>query len=39
LAFIAYGALAGLVPVMALHLLLVPINALRLIQALRSSHR
>lgn len=37
LAFIAYGALAGLAPVMALHLLLVPINVLRLVQALRRS--
>jgi hypothetical protein len=36
-AFIAYGALAGLAPVMALHLLLVPINVLRLVQALRRS--
>lgn len=30
LAFIAYGGLAGLVPVLLLHLLLLPVNALRL---------
>ena len=30
LAFIAYGALAGLGPVLVLHLLLLPINVLRL---------
>jgi hypothetical protein len=30
LAFIAYGALCGLLPVLALHLLLLPLNVLRL---------
>lgn len=34
-AFIGYGALAGLLPVLALHLLLVPVNLWRLNQALR----
>ncbi len=35
LAFIAYGALAGLGPVLLLHLLLLPVNALRLAGSLR----
>jgi hypothetical protein len=33
LAFIAYGGLAGLGPVLALHALLLPLNLLRLAQA------
>lgn len=32
LAFITYGAMGGLVPVLALHLLLLPVNILRLLQ-------
>jgi hypothetical protein len=35
LAFIAYGYLLGLEPVLALHVILLPINACRLIQELR----
>jgi hypothetical protein len=34
-AFIGYGALAGLLPVLALHLALVPVNLWRLNQTLR----
>jgi CRP/FNR family transcriptional regulator, cyclic AMP receptor protein len=34
LAFVAYGATAGLLPVLALHLLLLPINVWRWAQAL-----
>lgn len=37
LAFIAYGALAHLQPVLLLHLMLLPMNVLRLRQALRGS--
>jgi len=33
LAFIAYGASAGIDPVLMLHVLLLPLNALRLAQA------
>ncbi len=33
LAFIAYGARAGIDPVLLLHVLLLPLNALRLAQA------
>jgi CRP/FNR family transcriptional regulator, cyclic AMP receptor protein len=36
LAFIAYGWHAGLAPVLALHALLLPINALRWFQAQRA---
>jgi hypothetical protein len=39
LAFIAYGALAGLGPVLLLHLLLLPVNVLRLVDAGRHSRR
>jgi len=39
LAFIAYGALAGLGPVLLLHLLLLPINLLRLRGAAASLFR
>ena len=35
--FIAYGALADLLPVLALHMLLLPCNFLRLIQLSRAS--
>ncbi len=35
IAFIAYGWIAGIPPVMALHLLLLPINVFRLLQELR----
>lgn len=35
LCFIAYGATAGLIPVLALHLLLLPCNVLRLAQLCR----
>lgn len=35
LCFIVYGALAGLAPVLALHLLLVPVHVRRLIDACR----
>jgi len=34
--FIAYGAVAGLTPVLVLHLLLLPCNALRLAQLCRA---
>jgi hypothetical protein len=37
LAFIAYGALAGLGPVLVLHLLLLPVNLLRLVDVRRSA--
>lgn len=33
LAFIAYGASAGIDPVLMLHVLLLPLNAVRLVQA------
>ncbi|MGE0803243.1 MAG: hypothetical protein AB7G13_13695 [Lautropia sp.] len=39
LAFIAYGALADLDPVLALHVVLLPVNALRLAQHTRSASR
>lgn len=39
LAFIAYGVLAALPPVLALHLLLLPINLWRLAQAYRLEFR
>ncbi len=32
IAFITYGALGGLVPVLVLHLLLLPLNVVRLFQ-------
>ncbi len=35
LAFIAYGTLAGLGPVLVLHLLLLPVNVLRLVDLRR----
>lgn len=35
LAFIAYAALAGIHPVLLLHALLLPVNVVRLLQALR----
>ena len=34
LAFILYGYFAGITPVLALHLVLLPVNAFRLVQAL-----
>jgi CRP/FNR family transcriptional regulator, cyclic AMP receptor protein len=37
LAFIAYGVLAGLGPVLVLHLLLLPVNTCRLIDAKRTA--
>lgn len=37
--FIAYGATAGLIPVIVLHLALLPCNLTRLAQALRPSGR
>ena len=37
LAFIAYGALEDLGPVLALHVLLLPVNVLRLAQSVRAS--
>jgi CRP/FNR family cyclic AMP-dependent transcriptional regulator len=36
-AFIGYGSLAGIDPVLLLHVLLLPMNALRLAQAARQS--
>ncbi len=36
LAFIVYGWLGGILPVMALHLLLLPINGFRLLKELRT---
>lgn len=39
LCFIAYGALAGIYPVLALHALLLPCNALRLWQLTPAAHR
>jgi hypothetical protein len=39
LAFIAYGALAGLGPVLLLHLLLLPVNVLRLADACKQLPR
>ncbi len=39
LAFIAYGWQAGLMPVLALHLLLLPINTLSLVRMLRARQR
>jgi len=38
LAFIAYGALAGIHPVLLLHLALLPTNGWRLIEAVRDGH-
>ena len=37
-AFIAYGLALGLAPVWLLHAVLLPVNASRLTQALRSRH-
>jgi hypothetical protein len=37
LAFIAYGWTSGLAPVLVLHLVLLPINVVRLVGALRAS--
>ena len=37
LAFIAYGTLADLGPVLALHVVLLPVNVLRLAQSLRAA--
>ena len=39
LAFIAYGYLGALSPVLLLHALLLPVNAYRLSQLCRTSHR
>ncbi|MBC7484613.1 MAG: hypothetical protein H7337_22515 [Rhizobacter sp.] len=36
LAFIGYGTLGHLTPIVALHLMLLPINAFRLVRALRN---
>ena len=36
LAFIAYGGLAGVGPVLLLHLALLPVNVLRLVESIRS---
>jgi hypothetical protein len=38
-AFIAYAALAGISPVLVLHALLLPMNAYRLLQAVRERRR
>jgi hypothetical protein len=34
--FIAYGTIAGLIPIIVLHLVLLPCNLIRLMQALRT---
>ncbi len=39
LAFISYGHMAGLHPVLALHLLLLPTNVVRLLQLVRDRSR
>ncbi len=39
LAFIAYGALAGLGPILVLHLMLLPLNLVRLAQAKAKQRR
>jgi hypothetical protein len=39
IAFIAYGALAWLPPVLCLHLVLLPLNLLRLWQVMQSEQR
>jgi hypothetical protein len=39
LAFIAYGYLGALSPVLLLHAILLPVNAYRLAQLCRTSHR
>jgi len=39
IAFIAYGALAWLPPVLCLHLVLLPLNLLRLWQVIQSEQR
>lgn len=36
IAFIAYGYLCGLAPIVALHLLLLPVNIVRLVQSQQS---
>jgi hypothetical protein len=38
-AFIAYGALAGISPVLLLHVVLLPMNTLRLAESVRSTLR
>ena len=38
-AFIAYGALAGISPVLLLHVVLLPVNLLRLAESVRSALR
>ena len=38
-AFIAYGALAGISPVLLLHVVLLPVNMLRLSESVRSALR
>jgi hypothetical protein len=38
-AFIAYGALAGISPVLLLHVVLLPVNMLRLAESVRSALR
>lgn len=39
IAFIAYGALAGISPVLLLHVVLLPVNMLRLAESVRSALR
>jgi hypothetical protein len=39
IAFIAYGALAGISPVLLLHVVLLPVNILRLAESVRSALR
>jgi hypothetical protein len=39
IAFIAYGALAGISPVLLLHVVLLPVNLLRLAESVRSALR
>ena len=39
LAFIAYGWLGDIAPVMTLHLILLPINLMRLVQVLQAGNR
>jgi hypothetical protein len=38
-AFISYGALAGISPVLLLHVVLLPVNVLRLSESVRSASR
>jgi hypothetical protein len=39
IAFIAYGALAGISPVLLLHMVLLPVNILRLAESVRAALR